>query len=150
MVWLSARDHIYAYNSTSIHAASSVFLLRCECSGMDKTRRKKRASLVWIGPKGLFTPKTSVFFGCGNSAADKSKPHTFKWEPLADDVFPFKTWRKNRASLVWIAPNIPPPPSTFVRGIQWRPCTYKQNDNPFLLHYILKCVTAHMWSPITT
>ena len=54
-----------AYNSTSIHAASSVFLLRCECSGTDKTRRKKRASLVWIGPKGLFTPKTHVF-----SAAD--------------------------------------------------------------------------------
>ena len=25
MVWLSARDHILAYNSTSIHAASSVF-----------------------------------------------------------------------------------------------------------------------------
>ena len=23
---------------------------------------------------------------CGNSAADISKPHTFKWDPLADEV----------------------------------------------------------------
>ena len=23
---------------------------------------------------------------CGNSATDISKPHTFKWDPLADDV----------------------------------------------------------------
>ena len=38
--------------------------------------------------KRLFTPKTRVFFGCGNSAADISKPHTFKWGALADDVFP--------------------------------------------------------------
>ena len=36
--------------------------------------------------KGLFTPKTRVFFGCGNSAADISKSHTFKWGPLADEV----------------------------------------------------------------
>ena len=33
MVWLSAHDHIWAYHSTSIPAASSVFLLMCECSG---------------------------------------------------------------------------------------------------------------------
>ena len=36
--------------------------------------------------KGLFTPKTRVFFCCGNSAADRSKSHTFKWDPLADEV----------------------------------------------------------------
>ena len=36
--------------------------------------------------QGLFTPKTCVFFCCGNSAADISKNHTFKWDPLADDV----------------------------------------------------------------
>ena len=30
--------------------------------------------------------KDSRFFCCGNSAADISKPHTFKWHPLADDV----------------------------------------------------------------
>ena len=60
-VWLSAHDHILAYHGTSIPTASSVFLLRCECSGTDKTRRQKRAALVWIAPKGLFTPKTCVF-----------------------------------------------------------------------------------------
>ena len=59
---------------------------------------------------GLFTPKMRVisaaeillriyknwpihtkdarYFCCGNSAADISKPHTFKWGTLADDVFP--------------------------------------------------------------
>ena len=42
MVWLSAHAHILAYHSTSIPVASSVFLLRSECSGKDKTRRKKR------------------------------------------------------------------------------------------------------------
>ena len=46
MVWLSAHDHIYAYHSTSIPAASSVF-------GTDKTRRKKRVALVWIAPNGV-------------------------------------------------------------------------------------------------
>ena len=30
--------------------------------------------------------KDARFFCCGNSAADISKPHTFKWDPLADDV----------------------------------------------------------------
>ena len=36
--------------------------------------------------KGLFTPKTRVFFCCGNSAADISKSHTFRLDPLADEV----------------------------------------------------------------
>ena len=36
--------------------------------------------------KGLFTPKTRFFVCSGNSAADISKPHTFKWDPLADEV----------------------------------------------------------------
>ena len=36
--------------------------------------------------QGLFTPMTHVFFCCGNSAADISKSHTFKWGPLADEV----------------------------------------------------------------
>ena len=36
-----------------------------------------------MNPKGLFTPKTRVFVWCGNSAADISKPHTFKWGMLA-------------------------------------------------------------------
>ena len=36
--------------------------------------------------KGLFRPKTRVFFCCGNSAADISKAHTFKWGPLTDEV----------------------------------------------------------------
>ena len=44
-----ARDHILAYHSTSIHAASSVFLLRCACSGTDKTPRNECVALVWIG-----------------------------------------------------------------------------------------------------
>ena len=36
MVLLLAHDHILAYHGTSIPTASSVFLLRCECSGTDK------------------------------------------------------------------------------------------------------------------
>ena len=32
--------------------------------------------------------RRAFFFCCGNSAAVISKPHTFKWDPLADDVFP--------------------------------------------------------------
>ena len=47
-----------------------------------------RHTLFPIMAKGLFTPKTRVFVCCGNSAADLSKPHTFKWGTLADDVFP--------------------------------------------------------------
>ena len=34
--------------------------------------------LVDSHTEGLFTPKTRVFVCCGNSAADISKPHTFK------------------------------------------------------------------------
>ena len=30
--------------------------------------------------------KDARFFCCGNSAVDISKPHTFKWDPLADEV----------------------------------------------------------------
>ena len=30
--------------------------------------------------------KDARFFCCGNSAADISKSHTFKWDPLADGV----------------------------------------------------------------
>ena len=79
-----------------------------------------------------FTPKTRVFFCCGNSAADISKPHTFKWGTLADVVFPsanfaasktssangshLNVWdfdmsaaefpqQKKRTSLVWLGPN---------------------------------------------
>ena len=39
--------------------------------------------LMGIGP---IHNKDARFFYCGNSAADISKPHTFKWDPLADDV----------------------------------------------------------------
>ena len=51
--------------------------------------------MLWHGQNA--TEKTCVFgvntknarlFGCGYSAADISKPHAFKWDPLADDVFP--------------------------------------------------------------
>ena len=66
------------------------FLLRCECSGTDKTQRKKTCVLGLNrplgGPYGLFTAKTRVFFCCVNSAADISKSHTFKWGPLADEI----------------------------------------------------------------
>ena len=50
MVWLSAHDHTYAYHSTSIYSASSVFLLMYKYSGTDKVWRQKRAALVWIAP----------------------------------------------------------------------------------------------------
>ena len=40
----------------------------------------------WRQPEGVFTPKTRVFFCCGNSAADISKFHTFRWDPLADEA----------------------------------------------------------------
>ena len=44
------------------------------CLGVNALARTKRDG------------KNVRFFCCGNSAADISKPHTFKWDPLADDV----------------------------------------------------------------
>ena len=43
---------------------------------------------VWVTIElgSIQTYKTHVFICCGNAAADISKPHTFKWGPLADDV----------------------------------------------------------------
>ena len=38
--------------------------------------------------EGPIHTKDARFFCYGNSAADISKPHTFKWGTLADDVFP--------------------------------------------------------------
>ena len=38
------------------------------------------------GPLGPIHTKDARFFCCGNSAAVISKSHTFKWDPLADDV----------------------------------------------------------------
>ena len=37
-------------------------------------------------PLGPIHTKDARIFCCGNSAADISKPHTFKWDSLADDV----------------------------------------------------------------
>ena len=37
-------------------------------------------------PLGPIHTKNARLFGCGYSAADISKPHAFKWDPLADDV----------------------------------------------------------------
>ena len=37
-------------------------------------------------PLGPIHTKNARFFCCGNSAADLSKSHTFKWDPLADEV----------------------------------------------------------------
>ena len=39
-----------------------------------------------LSAKGHIHTKDARFFCCGNSAADISKPHAFKWDPLADDV----------------------------------------------------------------
>ena len=39
-----------------------------------------------LGPLGPIHTKNARLFGCGYSAADISKPHAFKWDPLADDV----------------------------------------------------------------
>ena len=39
-----------------------------------------------LGNIGPIHTKDARFFCCGNSAADISKPHTFKWDPLADEV----------------------------------------------------------------
>ena len=40
----------------------------------------------YLNVLGPIHTKDARFFCCGNSAADISKPHTFKWDPLADDV----------------------------------------------------------------
>ena len=40
----------------------------------------------YMSTLGPIHTKDARFFCCGNSAADISKPHTFKWDPLADDV----------------------------------------------------------------
>ena len=47
-----------------------------------------RRSGVW-SPGNVLGPihtKDARFFCCRNSAADISKSHTFKWDPLADEV----------------------------------------------------------------
>ena len=44
---------------------------------------RRRTSRCLQGP---IHTKNARLFCCGNSAADLSKPHTFKWDPLADDV----------------------------------------------------------------
>ena len=45
MVWLQHVITSRPINSTSIHAASSVFLLRCECSGTDQNANGKNVRL---------------------------------------------------------------------------------------------------------
>ena len=37
-------------------------------------------------PLGSIHTKDARFFCCGNSAADILKSHTFRWDPLTDDV----------------------------------------------------------------
>ena len=50
------------------HQRRAFFLLRKFCCG------------------GPIHTKDARFFCCGNSAADISKSHTFRWDPLADEV----------------------------------------------------------------
>ena len=98
------------------------------CLGVNALVRTKRD-----GKNVRLWSKDALFFCCWNSAADISKSHTSKWEPLADEVLeaawssprrknvvrqhaPFKCmgfWyissrisaaEKKRASLVWIGP----------------------------------------------
>ena len=43
----------------------------------------------WAGDLRAYSDqRRAFFFCCGNSAADISEPHTFKWGTSADDVFP--------------------------------------------------------------
>ena len=44
--------------------------------------------------------KDARFFCCGNSAADISKPHTFKWDPLLD-LIPAQQPIKNQHKILW-------------------------------------------------
>ena len=47
----------------------------------------ERTPNAWITIAwGPIHTKDARFFCCGNSAADISKSHTFKWDPLADEV----------------------------------------------------------------
>ena len=65
-------------------------------------------------PLGPIHTKNARLFGCGYSAADISKPHAFKWDPLADDVLeaawssPTEKNAKRRGQiscLTWSLPN---------------------------------------------
>ena len=48
---------------------------------------KTPSAIMWsVYALGSIHTKDARFFCYGNSAADISKPHTFKWEPLADEV----------------------------------------------------------------
>ena len=49
-------------------------------------RDEKYAPLGLNSPLGPIHTKDARFFCCGNSAADISKSHTFRWDPLADEV----------------------------------------------------------------
>ena len=53
---------------------------------LDDLYFQKRFFILGDTSKGLFRPKTRVFFCCGNSPVGMSKPHTFKLGPFADAV----------------------------------------------------------------
>ena len=57
-----------------------------DISAAEFPQQKKRASFGVNRPLGPIHTKNARLFGCGYSAADISKPHAFKWDPLADDV----------------------------------------------------------------
>ena len=65
---------------------SSANVAHLNAWGFDISAAEKTYIFNINRPKGLFTPKACVFFCCGNSAADISKPHAFKRDPLANDV----------------------------------------------------------------
>ena len=92
--FFSAAEILLRIYQNPMHLNGARWWTTFFCRRTSRCLQKKRTSLVWIG-SGLFTPvnrlrpihtKDVRFFCCGNSAADISKPHTFKWDPLADEV----------------------------------------------------------------
>ena len=80
--WTSNHSSLVQTSSGACFVSRSNFTSFVHAVGLNNVHK-------WVlnrRPKGLFTPKAHLFFCCGNSAADISKPHTFKWNPLADDV----------------------------------------------------------------
>ena len=75
---------------SSVHCQSQV-IIQLVCRQMrphtSRTIRRiwEKKSKTW-GTLGPIHTKDARFFCCGNSAADISKSHTFKWDPLADEV----------------------------------------------------------------
>ena len=75
----------HAASKTSSANGSHLNVWCFDISAAEFPQQKKTCVFGVNRPRPIHT-KNARLFGCGYSAADISKPHAFKWDPLADDV----------------------------------------------------------------